>query len=400
MSKDLMTMMDKDTINKPFSFHLPTRIEIGEGILEQTAAFIDQTIAGRKIFIVTDPGIQRIGLVERVEQLLKKEGYTLDVFNQVHPNPKDVDCLTGAEAAQAFGADAILAIGGGSVIDSAKAIAVLQTHGGRVQDVEGRSKVQHQVTPIVAIPTTAGTGSEVTRSAVITDTDRHFKMTIKDVKLAPRLAIIDPETTYNLPAPLTASTGMDALVHAIEAYTCKLSNPTADALALGAMSHLYPHLREAVHNGHNREARYHMMVGSLIAGMAFSHADVAAVHCMAEAIGGRYDTPHGVANSMFLPYVTEHNASSDIFKHAHIARVCGIVNERMSDEEATDFLVEELKQLAKDISIPSFGSLAEADPLDFEALAEASFRNGSTPSNAREITKEDYVELFKKAYES
>lgn len=382
-----------------FSFHLPTRIEVGEGILKDTATLLGQTTSGRRIFIVTDPGIEKIGLVSRIEQLLKHEGYSIEVFNQVMPNPKDVDCLLGAKAAQDFGAEAILAIGGGSVIDSAKAIAVLQTHGGRVQDVEGRGKVQHEVTPIIAIPTTAGTGSEVTRSAVITDTDRHFKMTVKDVKLAPKLAIIDPETTYNLPAALTASTGMDALVHAIEAYTCKLSNPTSDSLALGAMIHLYPYLREAVHNGLNRNARYHMMVGSLIAGMAFSHADVAAVHCMAEAIGGRYDTPHGVANSMFLPYVTEYNASADLGKHARIARVCGIANEQVDDEEATARLVEELKQLAKDVSIPSFGSLPEVNPEDFGMLAKASFQNGSTPSNAREISTEDYLHLFKKAYE-
>jgi alcohol dehydrogenase len=383
----------------PFSFHLPTRIEVGEGILKDTAKFVGQTVPGRRVFIVTDPGIQKIGLVDQIEQLLSHEGYSVDIFSKVQPNPKDVDCLIGATAAQDFRAEVILAIGGGSVIDSAKAIAALQTHGGRVQGIEGRGKVQHEVTPIIAIPTTAGTGSEVTRSAVITDTERHFKMTVKDVKLAPRLAIVDPEITYNLPAALTASTGMDALVHAIEAYTCKLSNPASDALALGAMAHLYPYLREAVHHGHNRTARYHMMVGSLIAGMAFSHADVAAVHCMAEAIGGRYDTPHGVANSMFLPYVTEYNTSSDIFKHAHIARVCGIANEKMNDEEATGYLVEELKQLAKDISIPSFGSLAEVDPLDFESLAEASFRNGSTPSNARKISKGDYLGLFHKAYE-
>jgi alcohol dehydrogenase len=381
-----------------FSFHLPTRIEVGEGIIQDTARFIGQVTQGKRIFIVTDPGIERIGLADKAKRLLLEEGYMLEVFNQVQPNPKDVDCVAGGDAARAFQADMILAIGGGSVIDSAKAIAVLQTHGGRPQDVEGRGKIRQEVTPIIVIPTTAGTGSEVTRSAVITDTERKFKMTIKDVKLAPRLAIVDPETTYGLPPALTAATGMDALVHAIEAYTCKLSNHISDSLALGAMTHLYPHLREAVHHGDNRKARYHMMVGSLIAGMAFSHADVASVHCMAEAIGGRYDTPHGVANSMFLPYVTEYNAPADWVKHANIARTCGISDERMDDEQATVRLVVQLKQLAKDISIPSFRSLPEVSPEDFEALAEASYLNGSTPSNAREMTKEDYLDLFKKAY--
>jgi alcohol dehydrogenase len=381
-----------------FSFHLPTRIEVGEGIIRDTAKLIGQVSQGKKIFVVTDPGIERIGLADKVKHLLLDEGYRLEVFNQVQPNPKDVDCISGGEAARSFHADMILAIGGGSVIDSAKAIAVLHTHGGRPQDAQGRGKIRKEVTPIIVIPTTAGTGSEVTRSAVITDTERKFKMTIKDVRLAPKLAIVDPETTYGLPPALTAATGMDALVHAIEAYTCKLSNPVSDSLALGAMTRLFPNLREAVHHGDNRQARFHMMVGSLIAGMAFSHADVASVHCMAEAIGGRYDTPHGVANSMFLPYVTEYNAPADPAKHANIARTCGMADERMNDEEATACLVEQLKQLAIDISIPSFRSLSEVNPNDFEALAEASYLNGSTPSNAREISKEDYLDLFKKAY--
>jgi alcohol dehydrogenase len=381
-----------------FSFHLPTKIEFGEGMIDQTAHLIGRISDKKRIMIVTDPGIERIGLVDRVKGLLAEQGYIVEIFNQVQPNPKDVDCVAGGEAAKDFRAEIILAVGGGSVIDSAKAIAVLHTHGGRPQDVEGRGNIRKEVTPIVVIPTTAGTGSEVTRSAVITDTERKFKMTIKDVRLAPSLAVVDPEITYALPSGLTASTGMDALVHAIEAFTCKLANPVSDALALGAMRHIYPHLREAVHHGYNQKARYHMMVGSLIAGMAFSHADVASVHCMAEAIGGKYDTPHGVANSMFLPYVTEFNAPADWIKHAVIARTCGIASENTDDQEATLQLVEALKQLSKDIHIPTFSSLPEANPEDFEGLAEASYLNGSTPSNAREITKDDYLQLFMKAY--
>jgi alcohol dehydrogenase len=383
---------------KAFSFHLPTRIEAGKGIIRETADLISQVVPGKRILIVTDPGIVKIGLVHKVNTMLLEKGYTTEVFDRVQPNPKDIDCMQGGEAARAFRAEAILAVGGGSVIDSAKAIAVLQTHGGRPQDVEGRGKIRHSVTPLVVIPTTAGTGSEVTRSSVVTDTARQFKMTIKDVRLAPVLAIVDPEITYALPPSLTAATGMDALVHAIEAYTCKLANPVSDALALAAMKHIYPHLRAAVHHGNDQTARYHMMVGSLIAGMAFSHADVAAVHCMAEALGGKYDTPHGVANSIFLPYVTEFNASANVEKHAMIARVCGIADESTSDQDATARLVDELKQLARDISIPSFRSLPGVSSEDFEKLAEASFLNGSTPSNAREITKEDYLQLFKKAY--
>jgi alcohol dehydrogenase len=383
---------------KSFDFFLPTKIKLGTGLFSQAGQLIKETISGNKIFIVTDPGIEKIGLVDLLLPLLKKEDYQIEVFNGVRPNPKDTDCMTGGEVARAFQADVILAIGGGSVIDSAKAIAILQKLGGKPQDYAGRNKVPEAVTPLVVIPTTAGTGAEVTRSSVITDTVQKTKFTIKDVHIAPALAIVDPELTYNLPKYLTASTGMDALVHAIEAYTCKLSNPIADGLALQAMKHIYPYLRTAVHEGSNQEARYQVMIGSTIAGIAFSHADVAAVHCMAEAIGGLYDTPHGVANSMFLPYIVEFNAEADIRKHAMIARTIGISSEVETNEEATAKLVNEMKQLAQDISIPTFSSLPEVKEEDFEYLAQSSFLNGSTPSNAREISKEDYLDLFKKAF--
>lgn len=381
-----------------FSFHLPTRIEVGKGILSKLADFMKQTVKGKRILIITDPGIQKAGIVEPILAALLKEGYELSIFDQVQPNPKDIDCVAGGKMAQEFCADAILAVGGGSVLDSAKMIAVLHTHGGTPQDYEGRGKIHREVTPIIAVPTTAGTGSEVTRSSVITDTKRHFKMTIKDVKLAPALAIVDPETTYRLPAAITASTGMDALVHAIEAYTCQVANPISDSLALGAMERIYPWLRMAVADGGNSEARYQMMVGSLIAGMAFSHADVASVHCMAEALGGLYDTPHGVANSIFLPVVTAYNAPCDPVKHARVARACGLPVQGMTDEEAARCLVEAMDQLGKDIGIPTLRSLGYVREEDFPRLAEASFENGSTPSNAREIRTADYLELFQVAY--
>ncbi|WP_456279216.1 iron-containing alcohol dehydrogenase [Bacillus sp. AK128] len=381
-----------------FEFFLPTKIKLGTGLFSQTGSLIRETMTGNKILIVTDPGIEQIGLVNELTSLLLKEEYQIEIFNQVRPNPKDIDCMNGGEAARLFEADLIVAIGGGSVIDSAKAIAILQKLGGKPQVYAGRNNVPEAVTPLVVIPTTAGTGAEVTRSSVITDTEKKTKFTIKDVHIAPKLAIVDPELTYKLPKHLTASTGMDALVHAIEAYTCKRSNPIADGLALQAMIHIYPHLRTAVHEGSNKEARNQVMIGSTIAGMAFSHADVAAVHCMAEAIGGLYDTPHGVANSMFLPYIVEYNAEADITKHATIARTIGISSEQDSDEEATKKLVTEMKQLAEDLLIPSFASLPEVKEEDFDYLAESSFLNGSTPSNAREISKEAYLDLFKKAF--
>ncbi|HUW63714.1 MAG TPA: iron-containing alcohol dehydrogenase, partial [Spirochaetia bacterium] len=319
-------------------------------------------------------------------------------FDNVQPNPRDRDCEAGGEAARRWGADVIVAVGGGSVLDSAKAIALLQTHGGYIRDFEGRGKVTREVTAVVAIPTTAGTGSEVTRSAVITDTARNFKMTVKDEKLAPILAIVDPETTYSLPAAITASTGMDALIHAIEAFTCRLANPLSDVVALAAMEKIFPSLRTAVHHGTDKEARYDMMVGSLLAGIAFSHADVAAVHCMAEALSGLYDTAHGVANSMFLPVVTAYNAQVDPDRHARVAATCGLPVSGLSEGKAASLLVKELARLAGDIGIPAFVNLSCVNPKDFEHLADSACRNGSTPSNCRDIGKEGYLRLFQESY--
>lgn len=382
-----------------FGFHLPTRIEIGDGLIKSAGRLAREAGAGKRALLVTDPGIIRAGLADIVRESLGKEGFECLLFDNVEPNPKDRDCEAGGKAAREFGAEIIVAVGGGSVLDSAKAIAALQTHGGRVRDYQGRGKIVREVTPIVAVPTTAGTGSEVTRSAVITDTERKFKMTVKDVKLAPRLAVVDPETTYALSPSITASTGMDALVHAIEAYTCRVANHLSDAMALAAMGKIAPSLRTVVSEGNNKTARRHMMVGSLMAGIAFSHSDVAAVHCMAEALGGMYDTPHGVANSMFLPIVTAFNAPADPAKHARAAAACGFKVEGLSNEEASSLLVQELENLAGDIGIPLFSGLDYVNPEDFGRLAQSSYLNGSTPSNCREITGEDYLRLFTESYE-
>ncbi|MDM5316220.1 iron-containing alcohol dehydrogenase [Fictibacillus sp. b24] len=383
---------------KNIDFYLPTIIRAGNGEFKKMGIHLKEVLEGNRIFIVTDPGIEQTGFVNQAIQMLEKQGFETRKFNKVKPNPRDIDCKNGGEDAKDFRANAILALGGGSVIDSAKAIAILQCLGGEPQDYAGRDNVPKKVTPIIVVPTTAGTGAEVTRSSVITNTAKKIKFTIKDVKIAPVLAIVDPELTYGLPAHLTASTGMDALVHAIEAFTCKRSNPISDGLSLQAMKHIYPYLRKAVNDGNDQEARYNMMVGSTLAGMAFSHADVASVHCMAEAIGGLYDTPHGVANSMFLPYIVEYNAKTELEKHAVIARTIGIASLVDSDRDATARLVDEMKQLAVDLSIPTFSSLPEVKQDDFDYLAESSYLNGSTSSNAREITKEDYLELFKRAY--
>lgn len=289
----------------------------------------------------------------------------------------------------------MVAISGGSVIDCAKAIGVLVSHDGkRIKDFEGKTAVKKQILPFIAIPTTAGTGSEVTFSAVITDTENNYKMTVRSPFMAAKVALLDPKLTVTVPPHITASTGMDALTHAIEAYTVKVSEPVSDALALYAIELISNNLVNAVKNGEDIEARACMLVGSLLAGIAFSHSDVGSVHCMAEALGGVYDAPHGICNAVLLPYVMEYNVEFCIEKYARIAKAMGETFE--TSREGAMKAVERIKKLATEVGLPSFKSLGVKEE-DLEKLADMAAKNISTESNPREMTKEDYLTLFRRA---
>lgn len=378
-------------------FQLPTRIEMGSGV---AARLIDrvQELGGGKVFVVTDPGVRATGLVDRLLAPLAEAGLAIDVWEAISANPRDYECNNAAEQAIAFETDVIVAIGGGSPMDAAKAVAALITNGGRVQEWEAPRELVEAPVPLIAIPTTAGTGSEVTFYAVITDTERKFKMSLLDTRLAPRVALVDPELTRSLPPAVTAATGMDALTHAIEAYTCNLANPISDALALRAVALVARHLAAAVRDGENGEARDGMMTASLIAGMAFGNADVAAVHCLAEAIGGLYDTPHGVANSVFLPFVFAHNAEAFPERHADVAEALGVSRDGRSAVEVARDGVAVLTALAREIGIPRVSELPGIDPEDFPRLAAAAAVNVSNPSNCREMDEAQYLSLLESAW--
>ena len=381
-------------ILKQFSFELPTRIEYGVGVISKLGNEL-RLLKAQKVAIITDPGIIKAGLLDKITSILKEEKLLYNVFDGVDPNPKDRNVESGARAVRSFKADAMVAIGGGSVIDCAKAIGVLVSHGGeRIKDFEGRTKVKKLILPFVAVPTTAGTGSEVTFSAVITDTENNYKMTVRSPYMAAKVAMLDPELTVTVPPHITASTGMDALTHAIEAYTVKVSEPVSDALALYAVELITHNLARAVKGGGDIEARACMLVGSLLAGVAFSHSDVGSVHCMAEALGGMYDAPHGVCNAVLLPYVMEYNAEFCVEKYARIAKAMGETFE--TSQEGAMKAVERVKKLAKEVDLPSFKSLGVKES-DLETLADMAARNISTDSNPREMSKEDYLVLFKKA---
>jgi len=375
-----------------FSFELPTRIEYGVGATGKLAESLKE-LGAQKVLIVTDKGIEACGLLSAMADQLEEAKLEFGIFSEVEPNPKDHNVHAGTEIAKGLKADCLVAVGGGSPIDCAKAIAVLATQEGAVRDYEGKDKISGNVLPLIAIPTTAGTGSEVTFSSVITDTGEGFKFTLKHPFIAPRIALLDPQMTITMPPGLTAATGMDALTHAIEGYTARVSEPLADAAALYAVELVAKYLKIAVFEGVDMEARAGMLLGSVLAGIAFSHSDVGSVHCIAEALGGKYDTAHGVCNAVVLPAVMEYNMDYCRKRYARIASAMGISFE--STEDGARRAVEAVKQLAVDLNLPSFGSFGvKAD--DIEELAFKSFVNGSNEDNPRPMSKDDYLILFNK----
>ena len=382
----------------PFRFRIPTEVQFGAGVATNLGEQVAR-LSAKAPFIVTDPGVRQAGIVAPLVQTLIERGITAEIYDKISPNPRDHECVAGSEAARAFGADLIVAIGGGSPIDAAKAIAGLVPNGGAVQDWLPPTTFARPPLPVIAVPTTAGTGSEVTRSSVISDTQRHTKISLRDYQIAPRVALVDPSLTHSLPRSVTAATGMDVLTHAVEAFTCRRASALSDMCAMTAMQLVHKHLVAAVRDGNDAEAREGMMLASLVAGMAFSNADVGAVHCLAESIGGIYDTPHGVANAVFLPFVFAHNSEADPHRHSAVGRALGVDTSGMSDFEAAREAGAAIKALAAAVGIPPFNKLPGIDSNDFEAIAAASVENGSNPSNAREMDKESYIEILWRAWD-
>ena len=321
------------------------------------------------------------------------------LLTNVKPNPRAEDCDEMAEFAKKNHVDALIALGGGSAMDQAKAVGAVVTNGKSTVEW-GDTELDTNILPLICIPSTSGTGAEVTWCAVITDTERQYKMTVGDpVHMIPVLAICDPEITIGLPKSLTAACGVDALTHCIEAYTVQLHQPITDALALKGISMIAENLEKAYENGEDREARRNMMIASTIGGMAFISSNVGAVHAFAETVGAWFDTPHGVANSLFLPYIMEFNIPACPERFADIADAMGIEREEsMSDEQYALKAVEYVKALNRKLNIPTIKEIKGITEERFEAIAERSANNVLSNDNARKITKEDYLELLKKAY--
>lgn len=373
------------------NFHMPTRLMFGPGCMNTLGKAVREDLHAQRPFLVTDRNLLQAGLVDKA----RSQFDNLDVFDGVEANPKSTTVNRVGASVREKAPDTILALGGGSVIDAAKAIALLATNQGKIEQYEGREKYIHPPLPVIAIPTTCGTGSEVTWVSVITDTRRKFKMSIKGPKMFPAVAMVDPDLITTLPAGVIASTGMDALTHAIEAFTVKPATPVTDLFALKAIQLIWESLPKAYENiREEKESRENVMFGSTLAGFAFGNSDVGSVHCISESIGALFDVPHGVANAVFLPYVMRFNLPACAKRYARIAEIIGIEGE--DEKLRAERLVEEVSALCRRIGIPRFPDLG-IDPKEFNLIARYSYQNNSNDSNPRVARQEDYLAILKEA---
>ena len=375
-------------------FHMPARLYFGSGEIDNLKLIIDECLKARNPVLITDNGILQAGLLKNV--LTQLPG--IKIFDEIEANPKSDTINRIADKIRQLAPDLVIGFGGGSPLDAGKALALLATNHGNIEDYEGKEKYKNDPLPFLAIPTTCGTGSEVTWVSVITDVNRKFKMSIKGPKMYPAVSIVDPDLIKTLPSKIIASTGLDALTHAVEAYLSRPATLITDnhavkavKLILGAIEGAYDDIKN--HHTH----RENLMFGSTIAGFAFGNSDVTAVHCISESIGALYDIPHGVANSIFLPHVLSYNLPDCFVKMATLARQTGI--DEADDMSAARFFIQNIKALSKKLGIPLFKDLKIRKD-QFEKISQMSFENNSTPSNPRELGQEDYLKILENAYES
>ncbi|MEB4616346.1 iron-containing alcohol dehydrogenase [Leucobacter sp. M11] len=379
---------------------VPPILRIGGGALNDICEVVAQVGAARAL-IVTDRFLTTSGVPERIRGLLGDAGIPTEIFDGTVPDPTTDSLEAGLCSIQEHGADVLIALGGGSPIDSAKALAVLSLHGGEMRDLKAPISYRGPALPIIAIPTTAGTGSEATQFTVITDAMTGEKMLCGGPSYLPRAAIVDYELTVSMPSRLTADTGLDALTHAVEAYVSSRSMGFTDALALHAIRQIGRSLRRAVDDGEDSLARAEMMEAATLAGIAFSNASVALVHGMSRPLGAKFHIAHGMANAMLFAEVTEYSLDSALPRYADCARALGVSHSADSNEAAASALVRELYKLRNELGVPSPEQLGIAR-VDWDRavpeMAAQALASGSPANNPRIPTQEDVEALFLSMY--
>lgn len=374
----------------------PQHTLIGQGAVGEIPRFL-QGLNVSTVLIVTDTGLIKLGTAKLVTDVLDRGGVRYQMYDGVKPNPT-VDIVNEATAVfQRANCGAILAIGGGSAIDVAKAVSILSANGGNIEDYNGYNKSKKAGTPVIAVNTTAGTGSEVTRAYVVTDEKIKSKMLMVDANCLAYLAIDDPDLMVGMPPKLTAATGMDALTHAIEAYVSNVHFPYTDGIALEAIKLVATSLPIAVANGKDMEARTNMCWAEYMAGLAFSNAGLGIVHSIAHQLGGYYNIPHGLANAMLLPRVMEYNRPYCVERMADIAKAMGVKTDNMSAEQASYAAIAAVRKLSETVKI---GKLHETNFSldDLSVLADHALKDTSTPTNPVQPSQKDIEEILAKTY--
>ena len=381
------------------SFEIPTVMKHGLGAIE-TLADEAKALGMKRPLVVTDSGIVKAGLLDRATAPLKAAKMGFAVFDRVAPNPPIATVDEGAGVYKSEKCDGLIGFGGGSAMDTAKAIGVVANNGGSILNYEWADPqpIKHRIPPTICIPTTAGTGSEVTLWAVITDHKRKIKFNVGGTAaIGAWVALIDPELTLDLPAPVTAGTGMDALAHAIECYTCAYAQPLPDSVALNAMEYVSKHLRVAFAQGHNVEARYGMTMAAMLGALAYGTESAGAAHAMSQSAGGVHDVPHGALTARLLGPVMEFNYKGEPHKFARIAQALGEDIRGLSVWDAAEKAVEAVYRLTDDVEIPTLQELGFKEE-EIPMLADIAFKDPQTIGNPRDLALKSYVEIYENAF--
>ena len=389
-------MAFKNISDQTNGFYIPCVSLFGPGCSKEVGERA-HNLGAKKVLIVTDEGLFKFGVADTIASYLKAANVDYHIFPGAEPNPTDINVLKGVQAYNDNQCDFIISLGGGSSHDCAKGIGLVTAGGGNIRDYEGIDKSTVPMTPLIAINTTAGTASEMTRFCIITNTDTHVKMAIVDWRCTPLMAIDDPKLMVAKPAGLTAATGMDALTHAVEAYVSTAANPITDACAEKAITMISQWLSPAVANGENIEARDAMSYAQYLAGMAFNNASLGYVHAMANQLGGFYNLPHGVCNAILLPHVCEFNLIACPDRYAKIAELMGVDIQHLTVNEAAYAAIDAIRELSKAVGIPSGLTELNVKESDLTIMAENAQNDACMLTNPRKANHAQVVEIFKAA---
>lgn len=380
---------------KRFSWELPSKVEFGIGVAGHVAELV-KSYGEKHVLLVVDPGLLSTDVVDRVTVPLEKGGVTYTVFSEIEPEPDAKGVDAGLEMARSEGCGAVVGVGGGSTLDTAKAIAVMLRNKGHIRDYAGENLIPRPGVPMMALPTTAGTGSEVTIWAVIAEKDKQTKYGVGSLYMTASIALCDPELTLTLPPHITATSGIDALSHALESYVNKATQPISEALSIQAMELVARSLRTAVVSGENIQARSDMLLASLMAGLAFNSTRLGIAHALAMPLGANFKIPHSVIITILLPEVMQFNLIGDLDKYIRIAQIFGELPEGVPRREAAELSVKAIRRLIEDVGasdcLADYGVREE----HLYDLATAGINTGNIPVNPRKPTVEDLVEIMRR----